>query len=208
MAFPKNFDPTRSDNSSGGYAFNQLKSSGDKIKVRVLGDWVTGRLVWGDSESGGRKPNRFKYGEKIPAEAYGINHFTGEKEKLHQFIAAVCYNYGTERVEILEIAKKTVIRQIYDLECDDDWGDSRGYDLTISRTGTGTDTKYATIPSNKGKFKKKVDHEKVDIEAIFTGENPFEALEREGDQSEEEEESKGEDLVTEDSDEVAESMPF
>jgi hypothetical protein len=61
----------------------------------------------------------------------------------------------------------------------EDWGDPHEYDITVSRTGSGLETKYQVHPSP---------HRQLDdfaatayaktgpkIEALFTGDDPFAA---------------------------------
>ena len=40
----------------------------------------------------------------------------------------------------------SIYSQLKTLAQDPDWGDPRGYDIKITRTGTGLDTKYAVMP--------------------------------------------------------------
>ena len=56
------------------------------------------------------------------------------------------YNFGEDKGQILQLPI-TGFKMIQDLAADDDWGDPSGYDLKITRTGTGLDTKYSVTPN-------------------------------------------------------------
>lgn len=169
MALPKDFKVEEA--VTGRYTLGNLESGG-KVKIRILSDFITGKSVWGDVD-GKRVPTRVKLGQSIPVGNIGVNKFTNEPERIKQFIAAVVWNYNTEQVEVLETDKSTIIGQIFDLEADSDWGDSTNYDLSISRTGERMDTKYTVIPSNPKPFKCPKDWSYVNLEALYTNDDPF-----------------------------------
>lgn len=172
MAFPKSFKPEQGN--GGRYTLSSLKS-GEKVKVRVLSDFITGKSVWSDLENGKRAPFRVRDNEPIPTGKIGINPMNGNPERIKQFVAAVVWNYGTQQVEILETDKSTIIDALYDLEQSEDWGDMKGYDITIAKSGTGTDTKYSVLPSGQGAFKGKADFKSVKLESLYEGSDPFNA---------------------------------
>lgn len=60
------------------------------------------------------------------------------------------YNHDEEEVQIFQ-GGSTIFNQIEALVQDDDWGDPVEYDIKVSRSGTGTDTKYNVSPSPKSK---------------------------------------------------------
>jgi hypothetical protein len=169
MALPQNFIPEQSGTNK--YTLSGLKS-GEKVKVRVLSDFITGKSVWGDKD-GKRIITRRKIGEPIPTGLIGWNQMTGKPERIKQFVAAIVWNYSTEQVEILETDKATIIGQIFDIEANEDWGDSKGFDLTISRSGEGMETKYSILPSNQKAFKCPEDWSGVNLNALFDGTDPF-----------------------------------
>lgn len=175
MALPKTFKPEQG--SGGRYTLSALKS-GQKVKVRVLSDFITGKMVWSDLEDGKRAPFRVRDTDAIPTGKIGINQMTGQPERIRQFIASVVWNYATEQVEILETTKGTIIEAIYDLEQSEDWGDTKTYDITISRSGQGMDTKYSVLPSNKLAMKVKADWKNVNLEALYDGKDPFSGVDR------------------------------
>lgn len=168
MALPQGF---KQETAIGKYTLNNLRS-GSKVKIRILSDFIDGKSVWGDVD-GKRTPTRRRAGEAIPVGAIGVNRFTGKPESIKQFIAAVVYNYVTEQVEVFETDKSTIIEQIVGIENDEDWGDTKEYDLSIGKTGEDMETKYTVLPSNKNKFTLNVFWKHVNLNALFTNDDPF-----------------------------------
>lgn len=173
MALPKDFKAEQSQVSK--YTLNNLKTD-EKIKIRVLSEFIDGKSVWGEDKEGRRIVTRRRKGEPMLVGAIGVNKFTGKPESIKQFIAAVVYNYTTQQLEVFETDKSTIIGQIVDMENNEDWGDCREYDLTISRTGEKMETKYSILPSNKTKFAVKIDKKElqsINLDALYVGGDPF-----------------------------------
>ena len=59
-------------------------------------------------------------------------------------------------IKVME-AGWSIFETILNLAKDKDYGDPRGYDLKITRKGTGTDTSYTVIPGKDTKFNDKED---------------------------------------------------
>lgn len=169
MTLPIGFEP---DKPVSKYTLGNLQS-GSKVKIRVLSDFISGRSVWGENAEGKRVPTRRKMDTPIPASAIGINTFTGKPESIKQFIAAVVWNYTTKQVEIFETDKSTIIEQIVEIEDNEDWGDTKGFDLTVSKKGEKMETEYSVIASNKADFKCSSEWEQVNLEALYTNNDPF-----------------------------------
>lgn len=167
---PTNYEPP----ASGG---NYMKMVAGKNKVRVLTPAVVGNVFWtGQGEN--RKPVRRRCGEEIGAHELGIDTH-GQKEKVKHFWAFAVWNYHANAVQILEVTQATV-RDVVQALCEDsDWGDPMGYDISITKTGTGLDTTYAVTPSNKAPTPKNIldalDANRPNLDALFSGADPFNA---------------------------------
>lgn len=74
------------------------------------------------------------------------------------------YNHDDEKVQVFQGGAQ-VYNGLLALIEDDDWGDPTNYDVTIGRTGSGTDTKYSVVGSPKSKDVPK-DIETPDVVAI------------------------------------------
>lgn len=60
--------------------------------------------------------------------------------------AWIVWNQETKTPQIMQ-QSATFFRSIANLAQDDEYGDPVGYDIKITRNGTGTDTTYAVVPS-------------------------------------------------------------
>jgi hypothetical protein len=93
------------------------------------------------------------------------------------FWAFAVWNYDTESVELLEVTQATIQSAILSLVKDEDWGDPKQYDIKINRTGDGFETKYTVTPRPKKDTPKEAleayKETPINLEALFTGDNPF-----------------------------------
>lgn len=139
-------------------------------QFRILGEPILGFVYWVD-----KKPHRVKMD--------GLKDISSEyKEEASHFWAMPIYNTNEERVQILEIAKTSIQKEIRELELDEDWGDPMGedgYDILITRTGTTfTDTKYAVKPKPRKPLKDGVmayyKELGLKLDVLFDGGDPWE----------------------------------
>lgn len=168
MSLPKGF---KQEVPLSKYTMANLKAI-PKMKFRVLSDFIEGRSVWGEPD-GKRVCTRRRIGEDMPVEAIGWSKRYNKPESVKQFIAAIVFNYTTNQVEIFETDKSTVIGFIEGIEGEADWGDSKNYDLIISKSGEDLDTTYSVLPSNKTPFKQEVDIKDINLQVLFDGQDPF-----------------------------------
>lgn len=159
--------------SGGGQYFRP--QDGDN-KVRVLTDAIVGWLYWNNQNKPVRMPTR---PDSVPSDLR-VND-DGSVEKIKHFWAMVVLNYATNGVEIWEITQSTIQQSIASLANDADWGHPRGYDLKISRTGKGLETKYTVMPGKPAAPSKAVvkafGDTPVDLHQLFSGGDPFSATE-------------------------------
>jgi hypothetical protein len=159
-----------------------MKFKPGENKFRVLSSAIVGYETWTEDKEGNRKPTRFKMGEKIPVDKVG----TDPKH----FWAFVVWNYSEEKVQVLEITQKGIMKSIQSLVSDEDWGDPNEYDIVVTREGEGLDTEYQVNPKPKKeldsgivRFYKDL---KINLDALFEGKDPFKS----GDEIEAEKELK------------------
>lgn len=171
MALPKDFKL-----DEGLYLVSKLKS-GQKTKFRVLSDFIAGRSVWGDPKNTGKRIcTRVRSNEPMPAEAIGWNERQDKPERVKQFLAAAVWNYDSNQVEIFETDKWSIISQIFEIEGNDDWGDVKAFDLSLSKKGEGLETEYTLLPlPSKEKVTASWSH--VHLDSLYEGKDPFETKE-------------------------------
>jgi hypothetical protein len=144
-------------------------------KFRFLTKPIFGMEYWkGEGEN--RTPVRKRMGQPIPVSELGIDRF-GNPERARHFWAMAVYNYSTKQIEVLQITQKTLINSITDLAKNEDWGDPRNYDIVVTKSGDGLETKYSLMPSPAKPLPKEVEEEfkamTVDLDALFDNGDPF-----------------------------------
>jgi len=139
-----------------------------KNRFRVVSDAVFGFEYWTQDN----KPVRLK---EMPKEA--PKDIRDDSAIKHFWAFVVIDRKDLSGVKILEITQGGIMRSMESLLADAEWGDPKGYDLTISRTGKGLETRYETMPNPHKELDKEekelIKNTKVKLEALFYGENPF-----------------------------------
>lgn len=153
-----------------GGGFMKLQD-GDNV-FRILSSAIVGYEYWNIDG----KPVRSKEGFlEVPQD---IRHKDGKPERIKHFWAFVVWNYTTKSVEILEIAQSSIQGAIKNIIDDADWGDPKGYDIKINRTGQGIETEYAVSPKPHKEIDPEVlkayEEKPINLEALYEGKNPFE----------------------------------
>jgi len=151
--------------SQGSYT----KFDDGETKIRILSAAVLGWLDWNENV-----PIRVKFvaGQPKPTPI-------DPNRKVKHFWALKVYNYTEARIQVCEINQATIQEAIKNLAFSADWGDPSKYDITITKSGSGMDTKYAVMPSPKSELSEQAKEAfvstNVNLEALFTGEDPFAA---------------------------------
>lgn len=100
----------------------------------------------------------------------------GVEDSKH-FWALPVYNRKANQIQILEITQAGIQRSIRELVKDEDWGDPRGYDITVTREGEGMNTKYQVSPKPHKPLDAEIVEEfsemSLDLEALFENGDPF-----------------------------------
>src|SRR3990167_5600030 len=154
---------TKIPDSREGY----MKFAEGDNRFRILSSAITGIEFWVEVD-GGKKPFRIKEG------GVGPDSFVDEPK---YFWAFCVWNYAIEKVQILEITQKGIMKSIKALTSDEDWGDPKTFDIVVNREGEGLDTEYQVSPKPKKAldpgievFYKDLD---INLDALFEGKDPF-----------------------------------
>lgn len=163
--------------SSGGSYFNPSKlQDGQSARFRVVSPAaVTGFEVWTEDN----RPLRFRErpsAEKLPS---NVRRNKSGAPDIKQFLATLVFSYEDDTFKLAMFTQKSILQGIAQYARDEDYGHPNRYDMVLTRTGTGMETKYALTP----KPPKDIDAaiiERLDsfhcrLEAIFDGEDPFQA---------------------------------
>ena len=135
-------------------------------RFRILSEPLTGWLLWED-----KKPTRFPIDKKPLC--------VDKDNPVKHIWDLIVWSYDQEAIQILELHQATVKKRLLELANDEDWGDPTGYDIKISKTGAGKETKYSVtaVPHKKvaPEILDALNKTPINLAALFDGGDPFEA---------------------------------
>lgn len=163
-----------------------MKFQAGENRFRILGSFsdhtaIMGMEYWKTTPEGGRKPVRVIMGTQVPITELEEKE-DGELDMPKHFWALPVYNYQEGIIQILEITQKTIMNAIKDLSRNKKWGNPLDYDITVTKTGEKFETKYTVMPDPKEPIsdavKEAKKNTKIDIQALFSGEDPWSTEEK------------------------------
>jgi hypothetical protein len=154
--------------SNGRY----MKLQDGPNKIRILSSAIVGFEYWNT----GGKPVRSKdRPQGIPSDIRYDD--KGQPEKIKHFWAFVVWDYREKAVKVLELTQIRIMNSIKALVDNQDWGDPKQFDLTITRSGEGLNTDYLVQPSPHKDLPLEIANasasESVRLEALYEGGDPF-----------------------------------
>ena len=158
----------------GGYFRTKEIPDNGKVRVRFLGDAITGVGGWRDG-----KPLRFEVRpEDFDITTLDVNKIDNKPGKLTDFIATVLWNYKTETLQIFEITQRTIQDKCIALQRNESWGDITHYDIEITKkVGARVDYEVTALPDGKGKTDKAImkafDETFIDLTQLYSNGDPF-----------------------------------
>jgi hypothetical protein len=132
---------TLKENTGGDKRYLNISKLPDAkaSRFRFFGEGVTGFVAW----TVNRKPLRWEVLPEVLPESVKPDDNGDRTAKF--FLAGICWDYEAEMFRVIEITQKGIIGDINKYVADEDFGDPSGYDITITRTGSGLDTKYDVL---------------------------------------------------------------
>lgn len=163
---PTNYEFKETSATSGNYT----KITETPLKFRILTSPIIGWEYFTNENKPKRSAHFFQSTPDIKPDG-----------KPKEFWAFVVWNYEEKKIQIMEITQQTIKKAIVALTQDQDFGDPKGYDLKVSKTGKGKETKYTLLPLGKTSFSPEgedvdailADARSVRLEALFDGDDPF-----------------------------------
>ena len=147
---------------------NYMRFQEGENRFRILASAVVGYEYFNKDN----KPVRSKEApESIPSDIK-------KDGRVKPFWAFPIWNYQTKTIQILELTQKGIMTYIKTLTSNPKWGSPFLYDICVTKTGEGLETKYSTVaeppigePSDevKSAFMEKP----VSLGALFVNEDPF-----------------------------------
>lgn len=150
---------------------NYMKFTSGENRLRILSSPIIGWETWID-EDGGRKPLRRKMDNPFSVD------IVDNPEDIKHFWAMAVYNYQDKRIQVLEITQKSIQKTLKSLARDKDWGSPvQNYDIVITRTGEGMETRYEVLPKPAKKMDETILKEynamNINLNALYSGDDPF-----------------------------------
>ena len=150
---------------------NYMRFQEGENTFRVLSSAVLGFEYWNTQN----KPVRSKEAWDEMPEDIKVEKDGGHR--INHFWAFVVWNYEAKRIQILELTQKGIMKTIQGLIKNPKWGNPKKYDITVTRSGSGFDTEYNTVPNPHTELDPitEVQYEKmnIDLDALFVGGDPF-----------------------------------
>lgn len=129
--FPEGFEP-----QSGGQSDRFLKIK-DEARVRVLAPPYIYFQGWKEQDG---KPKPVRSWQPFPSDAGPW------KEAPKQVVGLFVWDVQEDGVKFWEVTQVGIQRELYNLSKDADYGSPLLYDLKISKTGSGKESKYTVRP--------------------------------------------------------------
>lgn len=150
---------------------NYMKFQEGDNKFRVLSSAIVGWEYWNTDN----KPVRNKENWKTVPDDIKVD--KDGNIKISHFWAFIVWNYNEQKVQILQITQKGIMKYIQSLVKNPKWGNPRGYDLIVNKTGSGLETDYSIIADPHSEVEptilKQLDTMTVNLEALYDGKDPF-----------------------------------
>ncbi len=155
-------------------------------KLRFIGNPISGFLFFGkvEREDGTEtvKPYRrresegeFSIEEMINREAKIKS--DGEIEEQKYFVMGLVYNYQKQKLQVLEITQKSILKALKSYINNEEYGHPSGYDITVSKEGEGLNTDYTVVASPPKAVSEEVEdlagEVSCNLEKVFEGEYPL-----------------------------------
>lgn len=140
-------------------------------RIRIMSAPVIGWEGWKD-----QKPFHREGVEKNISddEVDNDDKFGTGKPKVAQFWAMVVWDYQNEKICVLQLKQKTIMKAIQEYSEDEEWGNPTGYDITITKKKEGEFVKYSVKPSPakavKASIEEAFEEAAIDLQDVFFGE--------------------------------------
>ena len=175
-----------SSGGGGGYLSPSKIQSGSSARFHILSEEpLEFYETWGETPDGQLKPFRFAEDpspsdiEEEMGDTYvrRMNREGTGPEAVKPAMAFTVWDYETSSAKICQFTQKGLIRELLSLASMEDYSDLTQFDFILGKEGSGLTTEYSLRPAP---VKKDLDRkaalaqaEKIKLEALLTGDNPF-----------------------------------
>ena len=162
--------PKGDENLKTGKAYLKLSQLKDgENKLRLVQQPIAGWIDWNE-----KKPVRSRP-ENKPKKSFD------PAKPFKAFWACYVWDYSQEGLYVMEITQGGVLNDLRTFAKDEDWGDLTGYDIKITKKGSGIETKYTLTPLPHKPMPlpaaEALKYSPVRLEALYDGGDPWTDLE-------------------------------
>lgn len=163
-----------------------MRFESGKNRIRFIGNPISGFVFFGklkrDDGTETVKPYRHRESEGEFSLEEMINRDVrmnkdGEIEGQKYFVMGLVYNYQKEKLQVLEVTQKSILKALKSYVDSEEYGHPSGYDLTVEKSGEGLNTEYNVIVSPPKPLALEVEElvgeTSCDLQKVFTGEYPL-----------------------------------
>ena len=119
-----------------------MKFQDGENNMRILSPLTTGYEYWTEDNKPVRSKEQFK---DVPADIRKDDE--GKPTKVKFFWYFLVYNFADKQVQALEVTQSSIQKAITALVENEKWGNPSSYDITVTKTGKGLETRYAVVPN-------------------------------------------------------------
>lgn len=156
---------------------NYMKLEIGETTFRIMGSAIVGYEYWTNDNVCVRSRKEFMGTPK------DIRVKDSKADRVKHFWAFPVWNVDAKKLQILEITQAGIQDAIKAYVANKKWGDPKGYDITISRAGSGLDTEYTIManPHTPVETEALAAYEAtpLNLQAMYDGEDPFAASDKE-----------------------------
>lgn len=161
------FIPDGYEQPTGGGGYTKLEAGENRLRIcsKPLLIWI----VW---ENGKVTRSLYKGKDSKPAKPTST-----PKDSVKHAWAVIAYNYKTKAIEVWEIDKASIISDLMAYIGNAEYGAPTGYDVTVTKKGSGMETEYKTIagvpkdPSDE--VMEAYGSTPVNLDNLLSGKDPF-----------------------------------
>jgi hypothetical protein len=150
---------------------NYTKLEAGENTIRVMSSAIVGYVYWKQDDKAVRLR---KEPLALPED---IRVKDGKKDRVKHFWAFVVWNVEARKLQILELTQASIQTAIKAYVQNKKWGDPKGYDITISREGSGLDTEYTVMANPHTPIDPEAveafEAANIDLTALFDNGDPF-----------------------------------
>lgn len=154
---------------------NYMKFLEGENTFRVLSSAITGYEYWTTENNPVRSKVPFDETPNIKMVKNDGNQMV--ESRVNHFWAFCVWNYKDERIQILELTQKGIMEYVKSLVDNKRWGNPTGYDITVTRKGSGFETAYTCVANPHSVMEDHIadawSKSKIDLTELFRNGDPF-----------------------------------